>query len=498
MASPSWKVISPSKVYYLKPSNNQKRTARAGQKGRAYSLIKEDDCPYLLDLQLFLGKRLIVGRPKGEQPSYAEDMVVGGLPEDKVSVFSEWITKTLDGDIDLATLRSVAIKGEKMYKRTRNGASSQSAQRAKQLTTSTSWTELHPLFKDETNNAQIERENLLARISGFRPPETIFEIGRRGNQGEVAAIVQKRRGTMQAKKGKVEVENQGDMVTAYANMTALAQDEGEQSPPAVGPEDLEGGSEGSFSNFEVTFTNAEDPSHSSKRNIVQEKENYYMSYLPPTSDRRHDSTTHQEDASTSTSFLTAARAATMDLAADESTSFAEPPRPGRRWDKRHKRYVSSTNDPNDGKKGHKNEEGGRKLIRSESGALLPSSFRSGRFDAWKKANRIFRLPRVGEKEDPATARLLRTGRETGGGGDRKGAGGKRYRHKQEKAPKEADKFRDDYHVRKKRVAEAKEKKVGKFREGEGKTELRGVKEMGKERFLKEKRRERTGRHKKGK
>ena len=64
----------------------------------------------------------------------------------------------------------------------------------------------------------------------------------------------------------------------------------------------------------------------------------------------------------------------------------------------------------------------------------------------------------------------------------------------EKAPKEADKYRDDYHVRKRRVAEAKEKRVGRFRDGEGsQRELKGAVDIRKARELKEKKRVKNAR-----
>ena len=71
--------------------------------------------------------------------------------------------------------------------------------------------------------------------------------------------------------------------------------------------------------------------------------------------------------------------------------------------------------------------------------------------------------------------------------------GPRYKHKQEKAPKEADKYRDDYHVRKKRVAEAKEKRIGKFRDGSGKSELKSTDDIRKERKLQERRKAKNAR-----
>ena len=48
---------------------------------------------------------------------------------------------------------------------------------------------LHPLFSDEMGNAQTKREKMLGRVSGFRPPETVFEFGKRGSQSETAEII---------------------------------------------------------------------------------------------------------------------------------------------------------------------------------------------------------------------------------------------------------------------------------------------------------------------
>ena len=49
-----------------------------------------------------------------------------------------------------------------------------------------------------------------------------------------------------------------------------------------------------------------------------------------------------------------------------------------KWDRKKKRFVS------------KNEIGAdnKKMIRSESGALLPSSYKSGRYEAWRRTRRI--------------------------------------------------------------------------------------------------------------
>merc|ERR1712098_705180 len=58
------------------------RTARAGQKGWSYSLVRDADAPYLLDLQLFLGRQLVVGRSTKTNFSLATDVVVGAQRRD--------------------------------------------------------------------------------------------------------------------------------------------------------------------------------------------------------------------------------------------------------------------------------------------------------------------------------------------------------------------------------------------------------------------------------
>jgi ATP-dependent RNA helicase DDX54/DBP10 len=181
-------------------------------------------------------------------------------------------------------------------------------------------------------------------------------------------------------------------------------------------------------------------------------------------------------ASQNSNFVAAARDVTMDLTNDETAkSFGEPSRArGMRWDKKNSKYVNRAND-DDGSKG-------AKMIRGESGVKIAASFQSGRFDRWRKAHKVDRLPRTGEAE--------RQGPGPGGFGS---GANRRFKHKQERAPKDADKYRDDYHVRKKRVAEAKEKRIGRFRDGLGKGEIKSTEDIRKERKLADRRKAKNAR-----
>ncbi|KAK2745371.1 ATP-dependent RNA helicase dbp10 [Onygenales sp. PD_40] len=480
------------------------RTARAGKKGWSYSLIRETDAPYLLDLQLFLGRRLVLGRGSGEELSYSDDVVVGGLVRDKVSRYCEWISKLLDEDVDVESQRSVAVKGEKLYMRTRNSASSESAKRAKDVVGSDEWMMLHPLFNDETSRLEEEREKMLARIGGYKPQETIFEIGGRrgGKKGTEEAIDMMRniRSTFESKRARKESENQLTQQTEQSRTTdALVSNPDDDEMADFDDEEnanADNMSLASDSELEVTFSYPDSGKSKSKEAIRKsdsgqsfQNPEYFMSYTPANNSLAEDRGYGVHSGSNS-NFVEASRGATMDLAGDESTSrgFGEP-RSIMRWDKRQKKYVSRRNDE-DGSKGGL-------LVRGESGTKIAASFRSGRFDAWKKGKRIGRMPRVGEAEAP-------------GLGDSAGqAAGKRYRHRKEQAPKTPDKLRGDYDKKKKSFDASKQREAekgfdpssrgGKGSGGKGKSELKNVEDVRKARNLKEKRREKNARpSKKGK
>lgn len=481
------------------------RTARAGQKGWSYSLIHEADTPYLLDLQLFLGRQLRMGRAKTEDVNMAEEVVVGSLQRDAMQSCCEWVNQQLETEVDLFTSRGAATNGDKRYQQTRAAASAESAKRAKELSSSATWTELHPLFADQSDDMEVQRERMLAIVGGFRPEESIFEIGaRRGgkkaNEEAVDAIRKIRSGldarkqkSLAAKTAKYSSEDE-DEVEDVSNAATHAQahenpsDSDEvtiQDPSALSASDSE--LEVTFSNHKSNKTSATGRSSKKQRVAVDSVDSTahyrsadFMSYTPTTLNTAEDAAYSINPAS---DFTSAARTAAMDLAGDDNTS--SKPTQIMRWDKRHKKYVRRSND-DDGSKG------GQRLVRGESGAKIAASFRSGRFDAWRKANKVGRVARVGEKE---------AGGESGTGtlGVKQ-----KYKHKQMKTAKAPDKYRDDYEKRNKKAREAKkqEKEMGmQSQSGSGK-DVRGVKkgkvtnsteDIRKARKLKEKRREKNAR-----
>lgn len=446
------------------------RTARAGQKGWSYSLVRDVDSPYLLDLQLFLGKSLVIGQVDKE-PSFTDDVVVGSLKRHAMETHVEWVNKIVGESEDLSSLRKVASKAEKLYMKTRNSASSQSAKRAKQLVASTEWVQLHRLFGSDEDGEGQTLANMLARISGFKPSETIFEVGHGDKSTSEAAEVMK-----QLRKRIVPRRKD-------ANRDPIEEEAGFETGPdaaAGSSEDLNSGevealvSDGEpdmddEDGLEITISNT----HGSAKGQTDWRDpEMFMSYTPRTVNAAEERGYGVHSGGQGSSFLEAARDATMNLSNDETKAFGQPSRQKMRWDQKSKKYVSRENDE-DGSKG-------RKMIVGESGVKIAASFQSGRFDKWKRAHRVGKMPRVGAAEKANAPGELPSGI--------------RYKHKQEKAPKEADKYRDDFQARKKRVAEARDKRVGRFRDGMGsKKELKGVDDVRKARQEKQRRKAKNAR-----
>ncbi|KAI0199254.1 ATP-dependent RNA helicase DBP10 [Astrocystis sublimbata] len=497
------------------------RVARAGMRGWAYSLVKDTDVPYLLDLQLFLSQKLVLGKEDKEAPNYTSDMVVGAPLRSQVENYTEWINKLLSDDSDLLALQRVSEKAEKLYLKTRNSASSQSARRARDIVASKGFFQVHPLYGQDVSAVEDNRADMLAKISGFKPQETVFEIKRssKGGKSKEAEMVKSIRERFGPRRGKyvgeddeeeskdisdeegAEVEGDDIDVEVAENVEEVWEDEQDDNDNDVNEMEVD-----SDSDMEVTISAHIDDhngknkkSRSGKKTGNDFRDAEFMAYEPRTVNAVEDRAygVHSGGQSnTSANFFEAARSATFDLTNDDGgKSFGVPTRAGLRWDKKAGKYIARQNDEDGSRSQAKKGAQGAKMVRGESGVKIAATFQSGRFDRWRKEQRVGRLPRVGEAERRGPGSLA----TSAGDGSSKGknnyakptvlGGGPRYKHNQEKAPKAADKYRDDYHVRKKRVAEAKDNRVGRFRDGDGnRKELKNADDIRKDRKIKEQKR----------
>ncbi|KAF8520354.1 P-loop containing nucleoside triphosphate hydrolase protein [Hysterangium stoloniferum] len=381
------------------------RTARAGRKGWAWTFITHTELPHMLDLQLFLA-RPIKARADGEA-TYTDSLVLGTFERDRVDEELEYVHTLHETNSALSVLREVMRKGQSMYERSQGKASQASYKRAKEMVKGGKWileggkeVGAHPIIisKNGVSTTQDEaRDALLKVVNSFRPNETVFEIGTRG-QNEAAALMQSRRKALGKAINRAQV--------AESSRTA-DDDNDDEDNMATHEDNVELADE---ADIEAVF----ETSRKRSRNDFKDSE-FYMAY-------------EQKDASTEkgyslrdgASFTEQASQVTFDLTTDEGTAARLRRSSQMTWDKKKKKFV----------KGDGAGADNVKLVRTESGTRLPASYRSGRFDEWKKSNRKS-LPRVGEAE-PESA------------GKHAFGGGRRFKHNKITEAKPLDKLSVGY------------------------------------------------------
>ncbi|CAE6482461.1 unnamed protein product [Rhizoctonia solani] len=370
------------------------RTARAGRKGWAWSFISHSELPYLLDLQLFLGRPL-VSRLKGEarnESAYTTNLVLGTFLRSYIDEAIESIRSLDQLDASLPSLREVMKRGHGLYMRTQGKASTASYARAKTMVKDTigTWSlaggesegaGIHPVFElvgnDKSNqDDSVDKEGnsetaveaarlaMLKVVNGFRPAETVFEIGTRGKQAAGAGLMKDRRKALA--KAQLRV-----------GATSTAADEDSDEVPDEGNE---------IGGVELEMANEDDIESAfgglKKRKRNHKDEEYFMSH-------------YQKDAYTEkgyslrdgATFAEQARNATFDLTTDEALTGRQRHDKQLNWDAKKKNFVKGSGEGADNVK----------IVKTESGARLPATYRSGRFEEWKAKTKTS-LPKIGESE----------------------------------------------------------------------------------------------------
>lgn len=206
------------------------RTARAGRQGWAWSFVTHTELPFLLDLQLFLGRPLKNEVTEAGDQAYTESLILGKFPREKIDEEVEYIRSLEEKEHSLPSLLAVMKRGHAMYERSKGKATPASYKRAKDMTKDPKWLlagsdgGIHPVLlrgatnPSETLSLENARQALLRTVNSFRPSETILEA--KGNAANAALMKDRRRAL-----GKSVLRSQQAAVSA---MTAPDIGEAEQ------------------------------------------------------------------------------------------------------------------------------------------------------------------------------------------------------------------------------------------------------------------------------
>ncbi|WVW78780.1 hypothetical protein I302_100742 [Kwoniella bestiolae CBS 10118] len=312
------------------------RTARAGRKGTAWSLVVRDDWPYLYDLQTFLG----ISRMGNDA-----DMLKA-FPQDNISENVEYILSSLDEIAPhLIAHREVMRKGQAMFERSRGKASASSYRKAKslgQILGGQSFTlPTDSSFGSPANASEvIARDRLVASLATYAPNETIFELGKRGETDSSVLMKKRRKLVDNRRKASMREDN---------------------------PVDVDDSSRKS---------NATDASMT-------------KSFRDPTFFMDHSQNGAASERG-GASLPEALSASTIDMTADEGSGTKAQKASQLSWDRKKRKFIKPT-------VGSDN----KKMIRSESGSLLPASYSAGKYHAWKSRKRLVpaRDPQSSSKPD---------------------------------------------------------------------------------------------------
>ncbi|KAF9465035.1 ATP-dependent RNA helicase DBP10 [Collybia nuda] len=391
------------------------RTARAGRQGWAWSFVTNLELPYLLDLQLFLGRPLKNDVLEEGDQVYTESLILGTFERSKIDEDVEYLRSLEDANHSLSALRDVMKRGHAMYERSKGKASAPSYKRAKVMTKDPKWllagsdSGVHPVLLRGSDGQQKRlleeaRKALLRTVNSFKPTETVFEVGTKGNTTN-AALMRERRKALNRSTQR-----------ALASTSNIVEDEHMET----------------ISSIEVEMADEVDIAavfDTANKKDFRDSE-FYMSHY------QKDSATEKGYSLTDgATFAQQAQGASFDLTGDEGAA-ADRKRKQMSWDKKKKRFVQG------GGAGADNV----KLVKTESGTKLPATYRSGRFDEWKAKARVS-LPKVGEAENVGT------------GGRVGGSGGQRYKHNKVVTPKPLDKLHTSYD-RKVRQSKKREESSG--------------------------------------
>lgn len=463
------------------------RTARAGNRGWAYSIVSDTELPYLLDLELFLGKKILLTgmfdatceiaknkwilsgneeftfqQPK---PSYTNRMILGSCPRLEVEGLGDLYKNLMDASFDLQMAKKTSLKAEKLYFRTRTAASPESIKRSKEIIGS-GWDEQNILFG---KNLEKEKLDFLAQLQNRRHKETVFEFNSNPTD-ETSLLMNRRRKQIapiqrRAIERKSLLEKERIAGLSHSMEDSILKGDEHESGYTISEEALK--------SFEDADKLLEEQEKKGRRPKTFKDPNFFLSHYAPAGDIQ------DKQLQLSSGFTNDAAAAAYDLNDDDKVQNHKQTA-SIKWDKKRKKYVNIHGLDN------------KKYIIGEGGQKIPASFRSGKFDEWSKA-RNMKPMKVGARETSIPTNLLSD--PTSNSDNQRTIRGK-FKHKQMKAPKMPDRHRDDYESQKKKVQTALEKGI----RGKGYGNARGVKselkttaQIRKDRMTKENKRQKNGR-----
>ncbi|KAE9421833.1 hypothetical protein Angca_003063, partial [Angiostrongylus cantonensis] len=350
------------------------RVARAGRSGTAISLIAPDELPYLTDLFLFLGKPMQFAR---DDDKYDKEItLIGKTPEGIVGLESDFFNSIHDNNEEMLDLQKKAANAMMRFTRTRPPPSAESARRVKEeLRVKLSECSSHPFLRIAGDSQQY---SILNKLANYKSPVTVFELNV-GNKSYSAAVMKEKRRQHQERIRQIsEITTLKKEILSdkqECNREVAERSNDDQANEAeiakvftevVGRSDFSNAGKAKLSN---KISKAEERRQEKVLSSVF-KARHFIAY----SSADYESEKHL--ALDKVDFARQADGAIVEIFADDDKGMYKHNHM-KRWDRKKKRFVGSAGDGEDIKR-----------IRTEDGTWLPASYKTGRYEDWKKKQKL--------------------------------------------------------------------------------------------------------------
>ena len=434
------------------------RVARAGRKGIAHSILVKEELGYVVDLHLFLGRKIKpadIVPPQNEEEAEKraregdanEESVVGTFPIGSLDLLADRVRELHETHIELEALQKTTVNAYKAYQKTRIPASSESVARAKPLIECGP----HPLFcaaifrkasnaggtaNTTTYKNAKELAELMRGMKNYRPHATVLEAefasaGKIGKNWKSSVSVNAMSEKRKAHAKFIEMRNNGEEKTK--KLRPLGDDE---NPIVAGnthadddADDDDDGSDDDSDNDEGNDDDDDDErvngvdigagggggsgGKKKLKTLVSQDafsrgkfrdDEFFMDVVPRKINHKELGLSTKEGCT-----MDDLDEMTMDIVAEDGASMRKQKKLVSVWDKKKKNYVQV--DANEiGKNG--------KRIKNESGKVVSKDTLGKTYKKWQsKTNRY--VSQVGEVEDEKTRarydKKKRAGASEGGG-----------------------------------------------------------------------------------
>jgi len=346
------------------------RVARAGQSGNAFSIVSNDELPYLIELHEFLGKSIKFAQNLTDSNDLNE--VYGSAPQSVVDIERESCEALVRAHAELESAFQVQSNAQKQYLKSRQPPSSSAIKLSKKYRSSCNNLAVHPILRlsndDAKNNENLADSDFLMKLKDYSTKTTIFEINKTSNNQQAAVVMRKKRKRDNTRIEKYQERSKLSEPMSLFEMTRqhvrIENLDESQNDDNNGEDEIKS----QFKDLDVKISNGDETTTKSKKRKHAEiiDKEHFIPYKPKNFESERALGIHS-------SFDRQAASASFDMLADDDVEMRKNSQK-MQWDRKKKKYVSTQDDK-------------AKKFKTESGNYISKSYKSNLYSKWLKTSK---------------------------------------------------------------------------------------------------------------